>query len=572
MVLAPLTCNFRSNRATLLHAPRRECSLSSPRKIVFKMPSLMPAAAPGREPVRPQAPAGSDLPEGTGGGDGLKLAMLMEVSEALAGTLNLQAGLYAVLEVLERRCGAIRGAITLLEEASGTLAVEAAVGYPRPAGRVRYQLGEGVTGSVAQSGVPSVVPRVSREPRFLHRAAKAADRQEDVSFICVPITLDGGTVGTLGIEQRYASGHTGDRTVAALRIAAGMIAQALRIQRLIDQERRELVEENTQLRQELRERYEFTHLIGNSGPIRQVYEQVSQVVGTSATVLVRGESGTGKELIAHALHQHSPRAEKPFVRVNCAALPETLVESELFGYERGAFTGAQSRRKGRFELADGGTLFLDEIGELSPSTQAKLLRVIQEREFQRLGGSDTIRVDVRLIAATNKDLERAQADGTFREDLYYRLNVFTICVPPLRERKSDILLLADHFVEKYVRLHGRSIKRISTPAIDMLVSYHWPGNVRELENTIERAVLVADGDVIHGHHLTPTLQTAEASGTVVTGSLGEAVAAFEGNLIQDALKSTRGNRARAARLLNTTERIINYKIRRYGIDPRRFRG
>jgi Nif-specific regulatory protein len=572
MVLAPLTCNFRSNLATLLHAPRRECSLSSPRKIVFKMPSLMPAAAPGREPVRPQAPAGSDLPEGTGGGDGLKLAMLMEVSEALAGTLNLQAGLYAVLEVLERRCGAIRGAITLLEEASGTLAVEAAVGYPRPAGRVRYQLGEGVTGSVAQSGVPSVVPRVSREPRFLHRAAKAADRQEDVSFICVPITLDGGTVGTLGIEQRYASGHTGDRTVAALRIAAGMIAQALRIQRLIDQERRELVEENTQLRQELRERYEFTHLIGNSGPIRQVYEQVSQVVGTSATVLVRGESGTGKELIAHALHQHSPRAEKPFVRVNCAALPETLVESELFGYERGAFTGAQSRRKGRFELADGGTLFLDEIGELSPSTQAKLLRVIQEREFQRLGGSDTIRVDVRLIAATNKDLERAQADGTFREDLYYRLNVFTICVPPLRERKSDILLLADHFVEKYVRLHGRSIKRISTPAIDMLVSYHWPGNVRELENTIERAVLVADGDVIHGHHLTPTLQTAEASGTVVTGSLGEAVAAFEGNLIQDALKSTRGNRARAARLLNTTERIINYKIRRYGIDPRRFRG
>jgi Nif-specific regulatory protein len=572
MVLAPLTCNFRSNRATLLHAPRRECSLSSPRKIVFKMPSLMPAAAPGREPVRPQAPAGSDLPEGTGGGDGLKLAMLMEVSEALAGTLNLQAGLYAVLEVLERRCGAIRGAITLLEEASGMLAVEAAVGYPRPAGRVRYRLGEGVTGSVAQSGVPSVVPRVSREPRFLHRAAKAADRQEDVSFICVPITLDGGTVGTLGIEHRYASGHTGDRTVAALRIAAGMIAQALRIQRLIDQERRELVEENTQLRQELRERYEFTHLIGNSGPIRQVYEQVSQVVGTSATVLLRGESGTGKELIAHALHQHSPRAEKPFVRVNCAALPETLVESELFGYERGAFTGAQSRRKGRFELADGGTLFLDEIGELSPSTQAKLLRVIQEREFQRLGGSDTIRVDVRLIAATNKDLERAQADGTFREDLYYRLNVFTICVPPLRERKSDILLLADHFVEKYVRLHGRSIKRISTPAIDMLVSYHWPGNVRELENTIERAVLVADGDVIHGHHLTPTLQTAEASGTVVTGSLGEAVAAFEGNLIQDALKSTRGNRARAARLLNTTERIINYKIRRYGIDPRRFRG
>ncbi len=259
------------------------------------------------------------------------------------------------------------------------------------------------------------------------------------------------------------------------------------------------------------------------------------------------------------------------MRVNCAALPETLVESELFGYERGAFTGAQARRKGRFELADGGTLFLDEIGELSPSTQAKLLRVIPEREFERLGGTSTVGVDVRLITATSKDLERAQVEGTFREDLYYRLNVFTICMPPLRERESDILRLADHFVEKYVRLHGRSIKRISTNAIDMLVSYHWPGNVRELENTIERAVLVADGDVIHAHHLSPTLQTAEASGTVVSASLGEAVAAFEGNLIQDALKTTRGNRARAARLLNATERIINSKIRRYGIGPQRFR-
>jgi Nif-specific regulatory protein len=549
--------------------------VSSPRKIVFNMPSLLPDAGRARAPdaaAREAAPAAEAGPEAEGGEDARKLAMLVEVSQALTGTLNLQAGLYGVLEVLERRCGALRGAITLLEEASGMLVVEAALGYPRPSGRVRYRIGEGVTGLVAQSGTPAVVPRVSREPRFLHRAAERTQRSDDITFICVPIALDGGTAGTLGIEQHYVPGHDGDRTVSALRITAGMIAQALRIQRLIDAERRQLVEENTQLRQELRERYEFTHLIGNSGPMRRVFEEVGQVVGTTATVLIRGESGTGKELIAHALHQHSPRAGKPFVRVNCAALPETLVESELFGYERGAFTGAQARRKGRFELADGGTLFLDEIGELSPSTQARLLRVVQEREFERLGGTSTIGVDVRLITATNKDLERAQLEGTFREDLYYRLNVFTIWVPPLRERKSDILLLADHFVEKYARLHGRSIKRISTPAIDMLVSYHWPGNVRELENTIERAILVADGDVIHGHHLSPTLQTAEASGTVVSGSLGEAVAAFEGNLIQDALKTTRGNRARAARLLSTTERIINYKIRRYGIDPRRFRG
>jgi Nif-specific regulatory protein len=548
--------------------------VSISRKIVFNVPSLMPEAGP-THPTESRPPAlPAPEPDGSGkvgSADARKLAMLVEVGQALTGTLNLQAGLYGVLEVLQRRCDALRGAVTLLEEDSGMLVVEAALGYPRPAGRIRYRMGEGVTGTVAQSGTPAVVPRVSREPRFLHRAAARGQREEETTYICVPITLDGGTVGTLAIEERYVPGREADRTVHALRIAAGMIAQGLRIQRLVDIERRKLVEENSQLRQELQERYEFDHIIGNSGPMRRVYEQVSQVVGTSATVLLRGESGTGKELIAHALHHHSPRAGKPFIRVNCAALPETLVESELFGYERGAFTGALARRKGRFELADGGTLFLDEIGELSPGTQAKLLRVIQEREFERLGGTATIQVDVRLITATNKDLERAQSDGSFREDLYYRLNVFAICVPPLRERKSDILLLADHFVEKYARLHGRSIKRISTPAIDMLVSYHWPGNVRELENTIERAILVADGDVIHGHHLSPTLQTAEASGTVVSGSLGEAVAAFESNLIQDALKTTRGNRARAARLLGTTERIINYKIRRYGIDARRFR-
>ena len=505
------------------------------------------------------------------GGEVRKLGTLMEVGQALAGTLNLQAGLYAVLEVLERRCGAIRGAVTLLEEASGMLVVEAGFGYPRSTGRIRYRLGEGITGKVAESKGPAIVPRVSGEPAFLHRAAKPGERSEEVTFLCVPILLDGATAGTLAIELALAPERDTERMIKVLRIAAGMISQSLRIQRLIDAERQRLVEENTQLRQELRERYEYTNIVGNSGPMRQVYEQVSQVVGTNTTVLIRGESGTGKELIAHALHHHSARADKAFVRVNCAALPETLVESELFGYERGAFTGAQARRKGRFEQADGGTLFLDEIGELSPSTQVKLLRVLQEREFERLGGNGTVRVDVRLITATNKDLEKALADGSFREDLYYRLNVFTICVPPLRERKSDLLLLADFFVDKYSRLHSRNIKRISTPAIDMLMSYHWPGNVRELENTVERAVLVADGDVIHGHHLSPTLQTAEASGTVVSRSLGEAVTVFESNLIQDALKSTRGNRARAARLLNTTERILSYKIRRYGIDPRRFR-
>jgi Nif-specific regulatory protein len=333
-----------------------------------------------------------------------------------------------------------------------------------------------------------------------------------------------------------------------------------------------LVSENAQLRQELQQKFNFSNLVGASWPMRQMYEEMSRVAGTNTTVLIRGESGTGKELIAQAIHYHSPRAKKPFIKVNCAALPETLVESELFGHERGAFTGADNRKKGRFELAHGGTLFLDEIGELSPAVQVKLLRVLQEREFERVGGTDPVRVDVRVIAATNKNLEKALEETSFREDLYYRLNVFPILIPPLRARKADVLLLADYFAEKYAREHKKSIKRISTPAIDLLTSYHWPGNVRELENTIERAVLLADGEVIHGHHLPPTLQTAEATGTVVSTSLGGAVETFERSIIEDALKSSRGNRSKAARLLSTTERVISYKAKKYGIDPARMRG
>ena len=305
--------------------------------------------------------------------------------------------------------------------------------------------------------------------------------------------------------------------------------------------------------------------------MRQVYDQVSQVARSNATVLLRGESGTGKELIANSIHYNSLRSKRPFVKVNCAALPETLIESELFGYEKGAFTGASARKKGRFELADGGTLFLDEIGDLPPQTQVKLLRVIQEREFERLGGTETIKINVRLVTATNRDLEADIAAQKFREDLFYRLNVFTIFLPPLRERKSDILLLAEHFLEKYEREHGKRVRRISTPAIDMLTAYHFPGNVRELENVIERAVIVCDSNVIHGHHLPPTLQTAEISGTETRVTLTAAVESFERDLIQDTLKSTRGNIAKAAKMLDSTERILGYKIKKYSIDPKRYR-
>ena len=306
-----------------------------------------------------------------------------------------------------------------------------------------------------------------------------------------------------------------------------MIAQSLRVERAVHGERQKLIEENSHLLQELKEKHDFSHLVGTSNPMKQVYDQVSQVARSNATVLLRGESGTGKEMIANAIHYNSLRSRRPLVKINCAALPDTLIEAELFGHEKGAFTGAERFKKGRFEMAEGGTLFLDEIGDLPLQTQIKLLRVLQEREFERLGGTETIKTNIRLITATNKNLEEAISKGEFREDLYYRLNVFTIFLPPLRERKSDILLLAEHFLEKYEQEHGKRIRRISTPAIDMLMAYHFPGNVRELENAIERAVLVCDSNVIHSHHLPPTLQTAEVSGTVTALTLKSAVEAFE---------------------------------------------
>jgi Nif-specific regulatory protein len=501
-----------------------------------------------------------------------RLSTLLEVSQALSGTLNIKSALHRVLEILGRHHGAVRSMVTMLRD-GGELFVEAADGLDRPAQSVQYRMGEGITGRVVETGKPIVVPRVSREPAMLNRAARRPEGDDqELSFVCVPILLNRRAVGALGVDLRYKAERDFESSTKFMGVVASMIAQAIKIQRLVEEDKRRLVDENEHLRQELRDKYDFSNIIGTSGPVRQVYEQVAQVAATNTTVLIRGESGTGKELIAHAIHYNSLRAKKPFVKVSCAALPESLIEAELFGHEKGAFTGAEQRKKGRFELAEGGTLFLDEIGDINLSTQVKLLRVLQEREFERVGGTETIKVNVRLIAATNKDMELAIQQGSFREDLYYRLNVFTIFVPPLRDRKADLLLLADHFLEKFSQEHGKSIKRISTPAIDMLVSYHWPGNVREMENALERAVLMCEGQVVHAHHLPPSLQTAEASGTVMRVSLADAVVAYEKDLIQDALKTTRGNRAKAARLLDATERILNYKIKKYAVDVRRFKG
>ncbi len=503
----------------------------------------------------------------------LEMECLGLISEALSSALDLKGTLKAIFEVLADKMGMRRGTLTLLNPRTGELAIEIAHGLTaEEQQRGRYRLGEGITGRVVETGQPMIVPKIGDEPLFLDRTgARRRIRKDGISFICVPIKLGSQVLGALSADRLFAGGVSLEEDLRLLTIIAAMVGQAVRLHQVMEDEKERLIGENIRLYGELKERYRFQNLIGNSRKMQEVFQAIAQVAASDATVLVRGESGTGKELVAHAIHYNSPRAQAPLVRVSCAALPEGLIESELFGHERGAFTGALVAKKGRFEMAHGGTLFLDEVGDLSPSVQVKLLRVIQEKEFERLGSSRTIHTDVRIIAATHQDLEAAMRSGRFREDLYYRLNVFPIYLPPLRERKTDVLLLAEHFLEKYSMQYGKKIRRISTPAIDMLMAYHWPGNVRELENWMERAVIVCNEEVIYSYHFPPTLQTAEATGTQVRSPLRQAVGQFEREMIVDALKSTRGNCTKAAKLLQTTQRILGYKIRKYGIVPGKYK-
>jgi Nif-specific regulatory protein len=502
-----------------------------------------------------------------------ELSLLFEISQLLDRSMDLRDVLGPVLKAMAQHMGMERGTISLLNRETEEITIEAAYGLSASQqDRGKYKVGEGVTGKVVQTGQPAAVPRISEDPLFLDKTgARKGLPKSNISFLCVPIKTGIETIGALSADRLFGEDTSCREDVRLLSIIASLIAQAVRLRRAAMEERQLLLAENVRLQEELQNRFRPANIIGNSRQMQAVYDLIAQVSKSDATVLIRGETGTGKELVAQAIHYNSHRANRPFVRVNCAALPETIVESELFGHERGAFTGAVTRRKGRFELADGGTIFLDEVGDLSPATQIRLLRVLQEREFERVGASDSIRVDVRVITATNRDLEQLLAEGTFRQDLYYRLNVFPIHMPPLRERKTDILLLADYFVEKYGKSRHKDVRRISTPAIDMMMAYHWPGNVRELENMVERAVLLSADGVIHGHHLPPTLQTAEASGTLPAGNLEATLDSVEREMLIEALKTSRGNMAKAARALGITERLMGLRVSKHGIDPRRFR-
>jgi len=496
------------------------------------------------------------------------LRAMLTISQTLLVAHEFNTGLLKVLEALGTACGARRSTVSLLDSLTGDVTVAASV----MAADVDDFVEEDIAADVARTGRPVIVARTSDDSRFGQAAlVHSALDCEELSYICLPIVLDQQPIGSLRVETLYRTRVEYERTVRFLRVVSSIVAHALKVHQAAEAERHLVPDAGRHAGEPSLERGCVANIIGTSRPMLDVYAQIGQVAPANTTVLLRGESGTGKELIAQALHDSSPRAGRPFIKVNCAALPHDLIESELFGYEAGAFTGATQAKRGRFELADGGTLFLDEIGELSRATQVKLLRVLQTREFERLGGTQTIRANVRLVTATNKDLEEAIHAGEFREDLYYRLNVFAINVPALRERRSDIAPLAHHFLQAFSRRLEKHVTRIAAPAVRLLMSYSWPGNVRELENTIERGIVVCDSRVLHTSHLPPALRAARLSPLTDQLSLRQATEAFEKEIVQEALQRASGNRSTAARLLKTTRRVLNYKVRRYNIDWQRFK-
>ncbi len=499
-----------------------------------------------------------------------EVQLLSDVAKVFAESLNLEETLKSILRSLDTHLKLRRGTITLLDSETETLNIKVAHGLSQKSKTLgSYKVGEGITGRVVQTGEEIVVPDIAKDPRFLHKTrARTTTGGKRIAFFCVPIKLEGKTIGALSVDRQAERTDSFEANVRLLNVISTMVAQAVKLNKLVEAERKLLQDENVRLRRELKTRFHMHNMVGTSNAMQGVYQLVEQVADSTATVLIRGESGTGKDLVAHAVHYNSLRAEKPFIKVNCTAMPETLLESELFGHEKGAFTGAVERKLGRFERAHGGTIFLDEIGDFPPNLQVKLLRVIQFKEFERVGGLETIKTNVRIIVATHKNLEALIQEELFREDLYYRVNVFPIYLPPLRERKDDIMLLADHFLGKFAAENGRRITRISTPAIDMLTHYHWPGNIRELENCMERAVLVCEDDVIRSEHLPPSLQMIDGAEADAKPSFTEIIANKERELIVDALKKSGGRQRDAAVDLGITERILGYKIKKYSIHPK----
>ena len=513
---------------------------------------------------------------------------LLEISQALGSSLVFEDLFTQVSEILARRCELSQCFLVLVQPDSDDLKISLAYGMTEEEmAKGQYARGEGIIGRVVESGEPIGVRDISQEPKFLGRTGAFRSGSEQMTFMAVPINLEGKVAGVLGGAKPFHGDKEFDQDMALLQIITGTLAQAVKIYQDAAAEREQLLEENRMLKAELRERYNFDGIVGNSPAIQEIFQTIVSVAPTRSTVLVRGESGTGKELIANAIHYNSPRSEGPFVRVNCAAIPEPLLEAELFGHVKGSFTGAIADRKGKFVLADGGTIFLDEIGDMSPMLQAKMLRVLQEKEVDTVGSETPLQVDVRVIAATHRDLEQLVQDGTFREDLYYRLNVVPIAMPPLRDHAEDIRLLAQHFLDKFSTENDLPPMKLGKDALRELMAYSWPGNVRELENLIERAVILCDGTKIHAADI-PSLRndasprrpdvedkTLDSSVSEHFHSLlgssssseiwSDTMEVVEKTLLSEALERCDGVRLRAADLLGIHRNTLRKKADDFGL-------
>ncbi len=496
-----------------------------------------------------------------------ELEALYQVSRVLNQSLDFRETLVAVLEVLHDYAELDHGMLSLLDEETGELFISALHKQDMPLESVRYKPGEGMLGSIMSLAEPLIIPRLGDDQRFLDRLGVY---DSELPFIGVPITTDKEPIGVL-TAQPMESDWIKHKCSRFMQMVANLIGQSLLLARKVKDSQQAIEHERDSLRRKVKGEHGFSNMVGHTQTMRFVFEQVRQVSKWDTTVLVRGESGTGKELIANAIHYNSPRANGPFIKLNCAALPDNLLESELFGHEKGAFTGAVNQRKGRFEQADGGTLFLDEIGEISPAFQAKLLRVLQEGEFERVGGSKTQQVDVRVVAATNRNLEQEVQNGNFREDLYYRLNVMPINMPPLRERVADIPDLAKFLINKIAGNQGRELS-IDDSGLKVLMRYDWPGNVREMENRLERAAVMSE----NGHIDQKALDLAGLNGSMSIEpdiSVSADVDLNDPDLdererVIAALEKAGWVQAKAARLLDMTPRQIAYRIQTMNIQVR----
>ena len=493
-----------------------------------------------------------------------ELTAILEVSRVLTTSFDLEKNLSSAMSALGSLLEMQRGCVFLLDPLSGELRIVAAHGLTKEnIEKGKYRIGEGIVGRVLEKKIPMVISNIGKEPLFLNKTGSRPEK-DGISFLCVPIEFKNEALGVLSVDRIYSKELGGvDDDLRVLKIVASLIAQFIKLWGSYEK----IEKEKEGLKRELKGKYKIENIIGQSDKMQEVFEEVHRVAPSKTTVLLRGESGTGKELIAKAIHYMSPRNKGPFIKFNCASIPEGLLESELFGHEKGAFTGAISSRKGRFELADGGTIFLDEIGDLPAALQPKILRVLQEKEFEKVGSEKTIKVAVRVIAATSRNLEKLVSQDKFREDLYYRLNVIPILLPPLKERGEDIPILIEYFLKKFNKENNRAVV-LDNNALQVLLNYDWPGNVRELENTIERLVVMSRSDKITASDLPIPLGIKRIKSQVESTSLTSDIEDIEKINILNALEKTGWVQAKAARLLGITPRQIGYKIKKYGIEDK----